>query len=51
MIKVICINNDLYPLSLELNKEYDVKDMGDHYIIVDNNHEDCNFPKEIFKII
>jgi hypothetical protein len=49
-IKVVCINNMHYPLSLKLDKEYEAKDNGDFYIIIDENLEFCQFPKEIFEL-
>lgn len=48
---VICINNEYYPLSLELNKEYSVRETEKSYIIVDGNLEECEYPKEIFRVI
>lgn len=51
MVKVICINNDYYPLSLLLNKEYEAKEEDFFYIIIDENLEEYYYPKEIFKVI
>lgn len=50
-MKVICINNNYYPLSLELNKEYEVVENGDYFIITDDNLEDCEYPKELFRLL
>jgi hypothetical protein len=49
MVLIICINNDQYPLSLELNKEYYANETKNSYIIIDENYEDVEYPKEIFK--
>lgn len=49
-MRVICINNKHYPLSLEINKEYEVIEKNNHYLIVDHNLEDCEYPKDIFEI-
>ena len=49
-MKIICINNDNYPLSLELNKEYEAKEIGNFYVLIDCNLENCYYPKEIFKL-
>jgi hypothetical protein len=48
MIKVICINNEYYPLSLQLNKEYEAKEEDNCYIILDETLEEYYYPKEIF---
>jgi hypothetical protein len=46
---IICINNFGYPLSLELNKQYYfVSEKENHYIILDENLEECEFPKDLF---
>lgn len=47
-MKVVCINNDNYPLSLELRKEYEVLETNNFYIIIDKNLEDCKYPKNCF---
>lgn len=47
-MKIICIDNRQYPLSLELNKEYEARETEDSYVIVDENSEDCEYPKKIF---
>lgn len=49
-MRVICINNIDYPLSLEVNKEYDVLEEGNYYYIVDDNLEDWKYPKYLFEI-
>jgi hypothetical protein len=48
-MKVICINNINYPLSLEINKEYEVIEKNNYFIVVDSNLEDCEYPKELFR--
>jgi hypothetical protein len=50
MINVICINNEHYPVSLELNKEYEAKEQGDFYLIMNNDLEYEKFLKILFKI-
>jgi hypothetical protein len=50
MIKIICVNNDFYPLSLHLNKEYEAKEEGFFYIILDETLEEYYYPKELFKL-
>jgi hypothetical protein len=50
-MKVICINNNYYPTSLELNKEYEAKEHESFYLILDENLEECYYPKELFRII
>jgi hypothetical protein len=50
-MKVTCINNKYYPLSLSLNKIYNVeRETSVNYIIIDENYEECEYPKEIFEI-
>jgi hypothetical protein len=49
MALVICIDNKNYPISLELNKEYQAKESENFYIIIDSNLEDNYFPKNIFE--
>jgi hypothetical protein len=50
-MKVICINNSYYPVSLSLNKIYNVeRETKVGYIIIDENHESWEYPKEIFEI-
>jgi len=49
MVKIICINNDYYPVSLQLNKEYEAKEDYFYYIILDESLEEYYYPKEIFK--
>lgn len=51
MIKIICINNDYYPLSLKLNKEYEAKEHEFYYIILDETLEEYYYPKEIFNVV
>lgn len=48
MIKIICVNNDYYPASLKLNKEYDAKEDGLFYIILDETLEEYYYPKNLF---
>ena len=48
-MKVICINNNDYPLSLELNKEYEVLEKDNLYVLLDHNLEDCEYTKELFR--
>lgn len=50
-MKVICINNDYYPLSLEIDKEYDAIEKGNRFIITDDNLEDCEYPRELFRLL
>jgi hypothetical protein len=50
-MKVICINNDYYPASLELNKEYEAKEHDCFYLILDENLEEYYYPKELFNKI
>lgn len=50
-IKIICINNDYYPVSLKLNKEYEAKEHELYYIILDETLEEYYYPKEIFKVV
>jgi hypothetical protein len=48
--KIICINNDLYPLSLIVNKEYEfVKENEEYFIIMDENFEEHKYEKKLFK--
>lgn len=47
-IKVICIDNANYPISLEVNKEYEGVDCGIYYMITDENHDSYEYPKELF---
>lgn len=49
-MRVICVDNKNYPLSLELNKEYEVLEKGDFFILIDKNLEDCEYPKKLFEI-
>lgn len=50
-MKVTCISNKYYPLSLSLNKVYDVKkETNVGYAIVDENYEEWEYPKEMFEI-
>jgi|694.fasta_scaffold45954_3 hypothetical protein len=51
-MKVICISNLYYPLSLSLNKEYQVfREKEFFYSILDDNLEEYFFPKNLFKVI
>lgn len=51
-MRVICINNDYYPLSLTLNKEYFViREKDDFYSIMNDNFEEYFFYKNLFKIL
>lgn len=49
-MRVICIDNKDYPLSLNINKEYEVLEDGNYYLIVDDNSEDWKYPKYLFEI-
>lgn len=49
-VNIICINNFDYPISLEINKKYEALDIGFFYLIVDENYEDNEYPKDIFVI-
>lgn len=51
MVRVICINNDHYPVSLQLNKEYEAKEYDNFYIIIADNLEPEKFSKDLFKIV
>lgn len=51
-MRVICINNEYYPTSLSLNKEYSVTVEEDfYYIILDDSFEEYIFPKNLFKVL
>jgi hypothetical protein len=51
-MRVICINNSYYPLSLTLNKEYQVvREKECFYSIMDDNLEEYFFYKDLFKVI
>lgn len=51
-MRVVCIDNSYYPLSLSLNKEYNViKDKDGFFSIIDNSLEEYFFPKNLFKVI
>lgn len=47
-VNVICINNSNYPISLEINRTYEALESDFFYIIIDENHDDHEYPKEIF---
>jgi hypothetical protein len=48
--KIICINNDSYPLSLVVNKEYEfIKENEEYFTIVDENLEEHKYEKKLFK--
>jgi hypothetical protein len=50
-MKVICIDNRYYPLSLEIGKEYKViKEENEFYFIEDFNGEEYFYPKNLFEI-
>jgi len=50
-MRVKCINNKNYPLALEIDKEYEVVEKDNYFfIIVDENLEECEYPKSIFEI-
>ena len=49
-MRVICIKNKDYPISLILNKEYTVtRTEGFFYIILDASLEECLYPADFFK--
>ena len=51
LMQVICKDNSYYPLSLCLNCKYKViKETDISYIIIDENKEEHNYPKEIFEV-
>lgn len=45
---VICIDNLNYPISLQINKIYEVLENDFFYIIIDENYDEHQYPKEIF---
>lgn len=48
---VICKDNNYYPVSLEINKEYEViREENECYVIIDSNEEEYYYPKSIFDI-
>jgi len=50
-MKVICVNNKYYPVSLFLGRIYSVeRETKVGYIILDENQEECEYPKELFEI-
>jgi hypothetical protein len=50
-MRVICINNKNYPLSLYLNKEYEVVRVEEFfYVILDETLEEYLYPIELFEI-
>ena len=51
-MKIKCINNESYRISLELGKVYDAKKIADHfYALVDETGEEYGFPHALFEII
>ena len=51
-MRVICINNEGYPLSLKLRAEYTVHIVEENfYVIVDEYLEDQRYPLHLFEII
>lgn len=51
-MRVECINNDYYPASLTLKKQYlVVKEEGIFYVILDDSLEEYFFPKELFVVL
>jgi hypothetical protein len=50
-MRVICINNKDYPISLVLNKEYDVvRRDGFFYVILDESLEEYLYPVDFFEV-
>ena len=50
--KVICENNNYYPVSLKLGETYEVRIVKEStFIIIDEFFDDQEYPKKIFKII
>jgi hypothetical protein len=50
-MRVICINNKNYPISLSLNKEYEVVRTEEFfYVILDETLEEYLYPIELFEI-
>jgi hypothetical protein len=47
-VTIICIDNSNYPISLEINKTYEALESDFFYIIIDENYDHYEFPKEIF---
>lgn len=47
-INVICIDNTNYPLSLIINKKYEVFERKNNYVIIDENLEQNEYPKFLF---
>jgi hypothetical protein len=51
-MKVICENNDYYPIALKVGSVYDVYIVKDStFIIIDEFFEGQEYPTNIFKII
>ena len=51
-MRVICMNNDYYPASLSLNKEYFViREEDIFYVMIDDSFEEYLFPKDLFKVV
>jgi hypothetical protein len=50
-MRVICINNKNYPVSLSLNKEYEVVRIEEFfYVILDETLEEYLYPIDFFEI-
>lgn len=50
-MKVICINNTYYPVSLKVGKIYNIERENEvSYIIVDENQEEVSYPKKLFEV-
>lgn len=47
-INAICIDNTNYPLSLIINKKYEVFERKNNYVIIDENLEQNEYPKFLF---
>lgn len=50
ILKIKCISNLNYPLSLKLHEIYEAIEIKDFYLILDENLEYCEFPKELFEL-
>jgi hypothetical protein len=51
-MRVICINNNDYPISLTLNKEYIVVYQEEFfYSLLDDSLEEYIFPKNLFLVV
>jgi len=48
---VIYKDNRYYPVSLEINKEFEsIREENEFYVIIDSNKEEYYYPKSIFDI-